>query len=232
VPGDGGLAAGGLKAVSFSRDSDGKEQRLREWAERKQLGHHDREHRRNRWTAAKHEPTVAGEVNSIESAADTGTRGDEIIAVARATGATAVIVPSLRRLGVGLAQVQLRQQLEQAGLTIISEKDSENRFLQCEDDARRELELWRIAGEDAYEWRRNKERLAQAHVDHWQTEDGQATLQFIADRPHLSLPKLAAALELYDYRTAQGSSRWYPQTVKRARARVHAVAALTRTMRA
>lgn len=209
------------KAVSFSRDSDGKEQRLREWREKNgKATHHDREHRRNRFTASKHGYRIAGEVNSVECAADVGNRGNEIIAAATSAGATIVIIPSLRRLGVGMAQIYWRKQIENAGLTIVSEVDRENTILACEPSPRRDKDLGQIAVDDEYEWARNKERLRQAHIDHHDTPRWQETLDFIAERPHLSLTQLARIIEARHIPTLTGKARWYPQQVKLARAEI------------
>lgn len=223
------LTYDGARAVSFSRDSDGKHERLRQWCEKHGIdfeqwkrqhgltGLHQREHKRNRWTAGRHGLTIASEVNSDESAATVGARGHEVIATARRTGATVVIIPRLRRLGVGLAQVYWRQHLEHAGLTIVSENDRENSILRCEPSPRRDKDLWQIAGDDQYEWEQNKERLRRAHTNHHEQPHWQQTLQFIAERPHVNGPQLARILEHRGYKTLTGRTNWTKMQVWRAR---------------
>jgi hypothetical protein len=208
----GGLAKGGL-AISFSRDSD-RERRIREWERSKGASPHEKEHRRNRLTSYREGYEITGEIDSGECAAEVGDRGEQIIAAARATGATAVIVPALRRLGVGVGQVENRRKIEAAGIRVVSGNERENAILACEPSARREKELWGIAGDDEYEWRRNHER-AQGNLRG--TREWEITLAFIRERPHLTLDQLARILEARAFRTVSGRETWARTQVSRAR---------------
>lgn len=206
-----------LYAISFARDSDQKEERLREWRERKGISYVEREHRRNGWTANRYGAKITGELSSFECASDVGQRGDQIIAMARETGANAVIIPSLRRLGVGVAQIQLRRMIEETGLVIISENRRERDILLCEPSARREKDLCVIATDDEYEWLKNKERLARARAKIRGTAEWDETLDFVADRPHLNYQQLAEILQARGRRTVTGNTIWTRMQVSRAR---------------
>ena len=216
-----------LRAVSFSRDSDGKEQRLREWRAKNGLltdedreamygplkqarSIHDREHRTNRKVAFKHGIEIVAGLNSTESAGEEGERGHQILEVAKATDATIVLVPSLRRLGVGVAQIQLRKKLEAEGLQVISERETEAILLASAPSPTRDRLLAQIAHDDEYEWQVSKERLRKAHFDYWSTIEGEAVLDFVAERPHLSLRQLCVALEFHRHRTPRGNTHWHP----------------------
>jgi hypothetical protein len=48
-------------------------------------------------------------------------------------------------------------------------------------------------------------RLRNAHRDYWATKEGQAVLDFVADRPEATFRALAAAIEFYGHRPPSGN---------------------------
>ncbi len=208
-----------LKLISYSRESPYKAKESK--------GDDHPHHTANKWTARRRGFTIVNQINFIESAIKTD-RGPRIITACRDANADGILVFSLRRLGVGQAQVALREMIEAEGLLISSGLDSEELLLRCSPDASREAELWRVAGNDLRDWRVNIDRLRTAQraaqrqrpamPPYWASNPaGLAAVEFIRDRDHLTMQALADLLSFHQFETATGSTVWHRNTVRRVR---------------
>lgn len=209
----GGLAKGGLKLVSVSRVSPSREKEAQKA--------HEREHGANEGTARQHRFKVVGRLSFCESALLTD-RGAEILAKCELEDACGIVVPTLRRFAVGLAQISLREQLEDVGLLILSGRDKETALLRDKPGHLRNAELMKVAADDYLDWAGTNakwQRRSPSQIPaYWTTPEGLATIAFIEERDHLKTRRLAAILEAHGYLTPEGKSTWYPAQVSRARA--------------
>jgi hypothetical protein len=204
-----------LRGPSVSRESD--RERLKAWREAHGLdgetGHNRKEHTRGFWAASKHGGEVTGRLSyKGVSAKDMADHVDELLA---AEG-NCIFIPSVRRLAVGRAFVEIVERFDAAGKKIVSHDDTETATLLADPGPQRELAIFRLAENALANWLATKTTDSGADHRHSRPE-WQAVLAFTDERPDVDGERLARILEARGYQTLTGKTNWTRMQVLRAR---------------